>query len=86
MTEPKGILWHVTHQYLRELCEAQMEPMRNAICKEQAEDTSFLVVNTLMSLHLLDGGLLTKCGEHVFYLGYQVITEKYANTLWRIES
>ena len=85
MTKYQGMLDAVTHQYLRDLCEGQMKPMTNAICKEQAEDTSYLVVNMLMFLHLFDTGLLCDTSEHVHFLGYKVLTDEYANTLWRIE-
>ena len=86
MTELKGMLDAVTHKYLRELCEAQMDPMTEAICKEQAEDTSRLILNTLMFLHLFDSGRLIETTDKVYFLGYQAIVEDYANELWRIES
>lgn len=86
MTELKGMLDAVTHKYLRELCEAQMDPMTEAICKEQAEDTSLLIVNTLMFLHLFDNGQLNEYRDKSYFLGYPVIVEDYANELWRIES
>ena len=86
MTEPRGMLNAVTHKYLRELCEGQVKPMTNAICKEQAEDTSYLIVNTLMFLHLFDSGMLCDTRDSVRFLGYKVLTDDYANELWRIES
>ena len=86
MTELKGMLDAVTPKYLRELCEGQMDLITKAICTEQAEDSSRLIVNTLMYLHLCDSGRLIKYRDEVYFLGYPVITDKYANALWRIES
>jgi len=86
MTEPKGMLDAITHKYLRELCKQQMQPMMVAVCKEQKEDSSVLIVNTLMFMHLFDSGMLCDTRDSVHFLGYKVLTDEYANELWRIES
>lgn len=85
MTEVKGLLDFVTHQYLRELCEEQMDPITEAICKQPAKDSDRLIVNTLMYLHLHDSGRLSVSGAEIYFLGCRLITDKYANALWRIE-